>query len=181
MIYLQASEINTYCNIPGVDENIVAYASTLIDSYIGDPEAKQYVEQITPNKKNRGKLKHLPIASINTLEAISKTPFGITYETLSVNDIYVDEYGYFEYIPGNSLNTLMFGVMPKALKITYTAGYASPPEDLKRACAMIAMQAKKRGFDPLKSISDLDVKLEFTQNSVITDDVRLILNKYKGV
>jgi hypothetical protein len=185
LIYLTEEEINVYCNIPGVDMNIVKYASILIESYLGDISEKQYTDTIALNRKNKGKLKsiknNIPLVSIDEVKAITRTPLGIQEETLAPTDIEVNECGYFEYFQSNTFSMQLFNSTVSKLQIKYTVGYNGPPEDLKRACAMIAMGAKKRGFDELKSISDIDVKLEFANGSLITKDVLLILSRYKGV
>lgn len=185
MIYLTTNEINSYCNIPGVDDNIVAYASVLIDTDIGDISSQQYTRTISFNKKGVGKLpnirKHLPLISIDSVQIVSRTPFGQSVEEVPTTNIIADEYGHVQYIGGNSFSTLLFGSVPTQVVVKYTAGYASPPEALKRACGMIAMNIRKRGFDGMTAINDIDVRLDFVNDSVITSDIRQILNQYKDV
>ncbi len=183
MIFLTETEIPLYCEIPGITSNMVANASALIECYIGDISEKPKTETIVLNRKNKGKLKYVP-NELTAVSVIYRTPFGISEESIDISSITVDDYGYFELYGCTSVNQMIFGSRPSQLKISYTYGYAEDaiPDDLKRCCAAIAQNIKKRGWGSNeKVLSDLDIRLELTNDSLINSDIRQILNKYRGV
>ena len=186
MIYLTESEINSYTSIPNVTMNEVNYASLLVDTYIGDISARQIVETVDLNRKNKGKLKNIksnvPLVSIDEVNAITRNPFDPTpqYEPLNANSIDVDNLGYFQFYGYSTSNTRIFNLNISKLQIKYTVGFEEAPEELKICVGAIASNAKKRGIGGNeKTVSDLDVRLEFLNDSLINSDIRQILNKYR--
>jgi len=76
----------------------------------------------------------------------------------------------------------IFGTPVVALNVTYTFGYAAVPEEVKRACGMIAMNiAQLQTFTNLNNRSDLDTKIALSDPSLMTSDIRQLLSPYRGV
>jgi len=185
MVFLDISEVNHYCSVPGVTEKEITIASRLIEVYIGkDLSLVTKEEIVTLNKKRKGKLKHTPIVSIDSVEGIFKNPFGNSSEQLETSSISVDsDYGYFEFHGNNkSMNCIVFSAYANQLKITYTSGYKTPPEDLKVACGALAGNIKKRGgLDNMNSWTTIDERIVLTDDSVFSTDIRMLCQRYRGV
>jgi len=203
MGYLADSEIATYCTtVPGVGPLEVQIASDLIDGYKGKTfVAQSFTEQVPLNKKLRGKLRHLPVVSIDNVVGITSglfqngaglyamdanrsvlaptdLSFGLVTTQLDPTDILMDLdiYGYFYYVGYGGLNSLVYGRKPQALQITYTAGFTTYPENLKMACAMLAQNVKQRSsFSGELSINSLDYRVQMTSDSFFTSDIKLLL------
>jgi hypothetical protein len=130
----------------------------------------------------RGKLKNTPIVSVDSAIAFRLTgEFGVIQETIQISDFWVDtEYGYFTYVPSNSLNYAIYGNQPDTLEVTYTVGYETVPEKIKVACAMLAQNIKqKSSFAGEKEISSIDYRVAMTDDSFFTSDIRLLLSEYR--
>lgn len=181
MAYLSETEIEQYCHtIPGVTMTEVLIASELIDGFKGRTyELREVTEQVPLNKDRRGKLNHLPVFSIEKVIKKSRNNiFGVTEEELSPADIEIDTFGdgRFTYCGFGGLNTLVYGNAPSTLIITYNAGYAEYPERLKVACAMLAQNIKqKSSFGGEKSINSMDYRVEMTDDSFFTSDIKMLL------
>lgn len=195
MIYLTLAEINDYCTIAGISQQIINQASGLMDIVVGPLDKKQKTETIQVNNRSmynptilkpiKGRLSQLranvPLVSVDLLRGVYRSAFGISYDSLETADFYVDEQGYFTYYPSMGLNSIIYGGLPTALEVTYTYGYDAAPEDLKLACGLICQNLARRGSFGAKSIQDFDVSLSFQDDSIITSDIRSILMKYRGV
>lgn len=185
MIYLDASEVATYCTMP-IEQTVLTQANLIVESYIGDIGQQQKVnERIVLNRSNRSKLSkikdNVPLISVDEVTAQTRTPFGISNEAIDVSNVVVDNYGYLTYYPGSSMMQQMFGGTTKEILVTYTYGWSTIPSDIKFATGVIAQNIAKRGTFGNKSIVDFDVQLQFLDDSVVTSDVRLVLQKYRGV
>ena len=70
----------------------------------------------------------------------------------------------------------MFRDVPKAVNVTYTSGYATPPEAVKRATGILACNIKQMGgVMRWKSRDDYDIKVTLGNEGVFTEEVRSIL------
>lgn len=184
MIYLDISEVAVYCTIP-IDETVLTQANLIVASYIGDIEKQSTTERLRLNRNNRGKLSKIkdsvPLVSVDNITVQTRTAFGISNEAIDVNNVTVDNFGYLTYYQGASLMQQMFRGIANEISVTYTYGYDVAPNDLKLATGVIAQNIAKRGTFGNKSITDFDVQLQFLDDSVVTSDIRVILNKYRGV
>lgn len=180
MAYLTEEEIVKYCTvIPGVTTLEVEIASQLINGYKGRSyEPKEVTEMVQLNNKCRGKLKQTPIIGIVKVYGYMQNMFGLSKEELAVNDIVLDPEGdgYFTYIGSGGINSIVFNSMPRSLEITYRTGYEVYPENLKIATAMLAQNIKQRSsFAGEKSINSLDFRVEMTDDSFFTSDIKMLL------
>lgn len=186
MIFLTQSEVPKYCTVDVISDAVISQANLMVNSYLGNiGKQQQKNERISLNRNNRGKLskikENIPLISIDEVKSVIRTPFGMSSDVLDTSGVYVDNYGYFEFYQETGINQMIFGGNYDSLQITYTYGYETPPEELKVACALIAQNIAKRGTFGAKSITDFDVQLQFLDDSIITSDIRMILNKYRGV
>jgi len=55
------------------------------------------------------------------------------------------------------------------------------PDELKMVTSVIASSLVKRKMDGLKQLTDYDMTFVWTDDSIISSDLRTILMKYKGV
>lgn len=185
MIYLTLGEISTYTSVAGITQQIINQASTIIDTFIGNIDKQQTNQVVNLSKKFKGKLNkirtNVPLISVDQVQAISKSMFGISYEDYDASQLIVDEQGYFDFYPNDSIYLRVYGNRVSQLSVTYTYGYETAPEDLKLACGLLCQNLAKRGSFGAKSITDYDVQLTFLDDSIMTSDIRNILLKYRGV
>jgi hypothetical protein len=185
MIILTQSELSAYTSAT-IDDTVLNQANILINSYVGDIGKQQVSdERISLSGYAKPKLskvkEYIPLVSVDILKTQLRTPFGLTTETIDTSRVYVDSFGYVDYYPDCGLGQMIFGGTPQTLLVTYTYGYTTAPDDLKLACAIIAQNIAKRGTFGANRVTDFDVTLQFLDDSIITSDVRRVLNKYRGV
>ena len=182
MSYLTSDEIATYCGLAtGVTMDHVEAASVLIDAYKGCSfNPTNHTENVPLTYKRgtglvRGKLKHFPRIAVGAVVAKVRSPFGndkvqIGADSIDFDD---DESMYFTF---EMPRALMFRSTPDSLKVTYTSGYATPPEAVKRACGILACNIKQMGgVMRWKSRDDYDIKVTLGNEGVFTEEVRSIL------
>lgn len=190
MQYLTEDEILDYCQLQaGVTKADVIIASELIDSFVGKSfEIKEVSESVKVNAKRRGKLNYAPVVEVMEVNEVVITPIGLTRQKMTVSDIYLDIEGdgYFTYLAKNS----PFGCSPlcldwntskdKKIEVKYKYGYQEVPEDIKSVCAMLAQNIRQlQSFAGISKLSTLDYTVQMANPSFFTDDMRLILNKYR--
>lgn len=77
MVYLDAAEIDEYCQMIPVDESHIQFASTMIDAYVGTNNGKskfssnETTEVLKPNRKGVLILKNDPVIDILSIQAVS--------------------------------------------------------------------------------------------------------------
>lgn len=185
MIILTMEELATYCSPIGITQQILNQANSIVNSQIGDIFNKEIVDEPVKisQKKLTGKLSKIsqvsPLIQINAVKAVTRSPFGMSTENIDIGSIYVNEYGYLEYFGYGGMCQTIFTANPYELLVSYTCGLQDVPEELKMACAGIAQAIAKRGMSGLKSLTDYDVQLAWTDDSIITYDIRQILLKYR--
>lgn len=190
--YLQEEEIFQYCTSQaGVTLNDIIIASQLIDGYLGKSfGVNQATETVIVNSKLRGKLNHSPVVEIKSVSELVYTLIGVTKTDVNVSNIVLDAEndGYFYYVarisPFASLN---YGydccnqLNNRKLEITYSYGYNEIPIDIKLVTAMLAQNIQQlQSFVGFKKLNTLDYTVEMSNPSFFTDDMRMLLNKYKG-
>lgn len=183
--FLSMDEFNTFSNNPMTEQTLLN-ANLILESYIGDiTEQSTTGEMVKLGRFKHPKLKHVhnmvPLISVDRVISVTRTPFGVTKEEIDKESIYVDELGYIKFFGHPSLAMMIYGSRPTELIIDYTWGYKEIPMELKFACAAIAQNISKRGTYGLKSLTDFDVKLAFVDDSIITNDLRMVINKYKDI
>lgn len=178
--YLTEDEIPLYCTIiDGVTVEDVSLASSLIDGYLGRSFApKKFKDRIKISKSHRGKLSHAPVVSIESVTAISSTPFGNSKTEIEIDDIELDPEndGYFTYVGSYGLNNIIYGAIPSMFEIVYTSGFETYPERLKAACAMLASNIRQTlSFSGASQMTSLDFQIKMTDDSFFTSDIRMLL------
>lgn len=180
MSYITEKEIPLYCGlVTGVTMEHVEAATTLIDAYKGTSFLpKQYVERVELKKKRneyRGKLLHFPRICIDKITAKTRCIFGEQKIELPVDCIEFDDNHslYFSfYMP----RELMFRHVPSFLSITYHSGYNEIPEQLKRACGILACNIKQMGgVMRWKQRDDYDIKVTLSDEGVFTEEIKVML------
>lgn len=180
MSYLKESEIVEYCGlVAGVTMAHVEAATTLIDAYKGvSLLPTQYVERTELKLKydeRRGKLRHFPRIKVEKVVAKVRSVFGeqkleLPPECLDFDD---DHSLYFTF---NMPRELMFRKVPSYLSVTYTAGYDEVPEQVKRACGILACNIKQMGgVMRWKQRDDYDIKVTLADEGVFTEEVKTML------
>jgi hypothetical protein len=189
--YLTDDEILKYCQVQaGVNVADVIIASELIDSYVGKSfSIKDASESVKVNAKRRGKLNHSPIISITEVKEVVVTPIGVTKQDVPASLLVMDieDDGYFTYIAHISpfacpMSYCMRGTneINRKLEVKYQYGYETIPEDIKMVTAMLAQNIRQlQTFAGITKLTTLDYTVAMSNPSFFTDDMRLILNKYR--
>jgi hypothetical protein len=190
--YLTQDEILGYCTFPGVTLDTVASASVLIDAYEGSTFlSKEYTEPAKLLKKRtpygdvyKGKLKHLPRVEVTSVTSYTPGPFGgeqlVTYD---VGRLRFDEdiMPYFTFtMQAFSIHSIFLTPPPYQLIVSYKAGYAVIPEELKRATGMLADNLKRNGgLFKWTSRDDFDVKITLADDGIFTREIKQIIDLVK--
>lgn len=189
--YLTDEEILKYCQVQaGVNVADVIIASELIDSYVGKSfTIKDASESVKVNAKRRGKLNYSPVIAITEVKEVVITSIGVTKQDIPTNKLVMDieDDGYFTYIATNSpfactMSNCMCGTsnQGRKLEVKYQYGYAEVPEDIKMVTAMLAQNIRQlQTFAGITKLTTLDYTVAMSNPSFFTDDMRLILNKYR--
>lgn len=189
--YLTEEEILKYCTSQvGVNISDVVIASHLIDSYLGKSfSVNEISETVNVSAKHRGKLKHYPIAEIVKITELVITPLGVTRQDIALDKLVLDveNDGYFTYIANKSHFAYSFmdnccsnSARDRRLEVTYTYGFNNIPEDVKLVCAMLAQNIRQmQSFAGFKKLNTLDYTVEMANPSFFTNDMRMLLNKYR--
>lgn len=188
--YITEEEIPKYCaSQAGVEVSDVIIASQLIDGYIGKSfDVQEISETVNVNAKHRGKLKHYPVVDIKALTEVMITPLGVNRQEVTADKMVLDadNDGYFYYIGSKSPFAFnpygMCEYEPKAqrLEITYSYGYEEIPEEIKVVCGMLAQNIRQlQSFVGFKRLNTLDYTVEMANPSFFTQDMQLILNKFR--
>lgn len=190
MQYLTIDEIPQYCTLQaGVDETDVRIASSLIDGYVGKSFILQDKIETVKVRKGRGKLNFTPLVSIESVYERIFTGIGLTKIEVSKDKVIPDSEmdGYFHYIQTPNpltyevFSECCFDVKQREVEITYKYGYEKVPEDVKQVCAMLAQNIRQQNsFAGIKKLNTLDYTVEMGNPSFFTQDMRLILDKYRG-
>lgn len=180
MSYLTEKELPTYCGlVTGVTMEHAEAATTLIDAYKGlSFLPKRYTERVELKKRNgeyRGKLLHFPRICIDKITARVRSIFGEQKLELpsSCIDFDDDHSLYFSfYMP----RELMFREVPSNITIVYHSGYNEIPEQLKRACGLLACNIKQMGgVMRWKQRDDYDIKVTLSDEGVFTEEIKIML------
>lgn len=188
--YLTEEEILDYCQLQaGVTTSDVIIASELINGYIGKSfDVKEVFETVKVNAKRRGKLNYFPVIEVLEVKELVITPLGISKQEVNTDKLYLDAEsdGYFTYFGQNSPFTCptlcsdYITSKDKKLEVKYKYGYESIPEEIKTVCAMLAQNIRQlETFAGITKLTTLDYTVQMGNPSFFTDDMRLILNKYK--
>lgn len=187
-MYLTEDEMIAYCESVPVTVSQVRFASSMIDAYIGliDGKSKfeihECTEKVRFNRKGIGRVKRSPILGITKAVVSGSGHFGMSEFEIDHRLLEYDELGYV-YAPNVSgcLNSIISGVtLPKEVTIRYLYGYDEIPEQIKVACAMIAMNiAQSATFLNLDSMTTLDARFSLSDPSVITSEIRRLLAGYR--
>lgn len=183
MEYLTEDEIIEYCGLTiGVTMEHVKAASVLIDAYKGIPfsvvERSERVELVRKRGTDeiRGKLRHCPRIDIQKVTSKIRSAFGVQEIEFPSDCLEFDGTGskYFTfYMP----SSLMFHNTPKNLTVVYHSGFEEIPEEIKKACGIIACNIKQMGgILRWKSRDDYDIKVTLGNDGVMTEEVKQIID-----
>lgn len=196
MQYLTVDEIPAYCTLQaGVEESDVQIASSLIDGYLGFSfTVNEANETVKVNHKHRGKLNYFPIIEVLQVKEVYRSPIGKSIKDVDINnlDVDIENNGYFTYYSQPNPFAIMFNFDDNSciplphrqhiLEVNYKYGYEEIPEDIKRVCAMLAQNIRQQNsFAGFKKLNTLDYTIEMANPSFFTQDMKLVLNKYKVI
>lgn len=188
--YLTDEEILKYCQMQaGVTPEDVIIASELIDGFVGKSfTIKEVSESVKVNDKRRGKLNYYPVVEVLDIKELVITPIGVTKQNIDTTKMLLDieSDGYFTYLAENSPFVCPIAYSnwsssrDKRLEVKYTYGYAEVPNDIKIVCAMLAQNIRQlQSFAGIAKLSTLDYTVQMSNPSFFTDDMRMLLLKYR--
>lgn len=189
--YLTDDEIPEYCDLLPVTHQQVIFASGIIDAFVGlrNGKSKFQLQEATekhlrPNRRGVINLKYSPVVSIEEISLCIPNSFAYTATVpICPEDVQFDESGYI-YLPMHHrlpvTSNNLYGRSPVGINISYLYGYEEIPQNVKLACAMIAMNISQQGgFANIQSATNLDARYSLTDPSVFTDDIRRMLVAYR--
>lgn len=189
--YLTDNEIPEYCDLLPITHQQVIFASGIIDAFVGlrNGESKFQAsiateKRLRPNRRGTVKLKYSPVISIEDISLCIPNSFSYTANVpICPEDVQYDEDGYI-YLPTPHRLPVtpnnLYGRSPVGINVTYQYGYKTIPQNVKLACAMIAMNISQQGgFANIQSATNLDARYSLTDPSVFTDDIRRMLVAYR--
>lgn len=186
-MYLEPNEIDEYATIIPFDETHVRFASTMIDAYVGTNDGKskfsqnRAIEVVHPNRKGILILKNDPVLEIESIQAIHTRDAkedGVTLEPY----LYDFDGGKYVYLSNRSEMTYskIFMHGARYYKVTYKYGYDGIPEEVKTACAMLAMNISQVStFTALDSMTTLDARFSLADPSLFTNEIKSLLSRYR--
>lgn len=188
--YITEEEIPKYCTSQaGVEIGDIIIASQLIDGYIGKSfDVQEVSETVNVNAKHRGKLKHYPVVEIKSLTEVMITPLGVNRQEVDCDKLILDieQDGYFYYIgvkspfAFNPYGLCEYEPKTQRLEVKYSYGYEVIPEQIKVVCGMLAQNIRQlQSFVGFKKLNTLDYTVEMANPSFFTQDMKLILDKFR--
>jgi len=196
MNYLDPHEYSTYGLEPATPEAFVGAASKMIDAHCRRPTlaTAQYVEKLRiAAGRNTVRLTYLPLAGASPIvsargrfaeprrgEAAEMSidvarAFSLpgTWSTLDVSQFQFDsatgEVLFPHYVLGLPFNEI---------EITYSAGFATPPDEVKFACAQLVKNMQATPALTVKSGKIDTMKLDYFADSLIDSSVKALLAPY---
>nr|DAD61109.1 MAG TPA: hypothetical protein [Caudoviricetes sp.]DAE86415.1 MAG TPA: hypothetical protein [Caudoviricetes sp.] len=187
-MYLEPFEMEEYGAIIPFDETHVKFASTMIDAYIGTNNGKSKftsnttTEVIKPTRKGLLILKNDPVIDIVSIQ-------GVTTRDVHEDGVEIEPYLYdfdgskYVYLSNNSANmtySKIFLRNARYYKVTYKYGFDEIPEEVKTACAMLAMNISQVStFTALDSMTTLDARFSLADPNLFTNEIKSLLSRYR--
>lgn len=188
MVYLDATEIDEYCQMIPVDESHVQFASTMIDAYVGTNNGQskftsnEITEIVKPNRKGVLILKNDPVIDILSIQAIHTRDInedGVEIEPY-LYDFDGSKYVYLLSNTSAMTYSQIFSHNARFYKVRYNYGFAEIPREVKTACAMLAMNISQVStFTALNSMTTLDARFSLTDPNLFTNEIKSLLSRYR--
>lgn len=201
-LYLSTAEFPAYALADSTDPALIRVASDLVDSFCQRASllVAQYTERnrlpggrpvtratFTPLVVPQGaqtpftllRARHGILRGPNAASlAEMLAPFGGPPEWVDLDPTQVD----YNASTGEVwLPTGVFGVAYSEVELTYTAGYAEPPEAVKLACAQIIRNAESHPAANVQSAQLDRLQLDYFAGSLLDDDIRRLLAPFVAV
>lgn len=200
MLYLQPSEYEQYGLEATTSEAMVRSASALIDSLCRRPSlaVTQFTERVSIRPGTaRVRVSYLPLCAAegassplvsirvrygaadrfvgNTLGVDVARAFGLTGSWVNI------DLSQAEFVAGTGeidLPLQILGLDYIEAEITYTAGFATIPENVKSACAQLVRNAEATPALNIRRTTVDKMQMEYFRDSVVDTTVREFLKNY---
>lgn len=188
MDYLSVGDLAIYAPdaqlISGKESNLIKRASLMIDNHCHRPDGLGVVthtEQMTLTSSG-SHLSFFPIVALTEVKARwsrNNDPlFGIMgtpeWQDIVIADVEINSMDRYFFLPVSIYNTYY-----DEAKITYTAGYATIPEDIKIACGIIlTMMSIRVNPSAMSEKISGGMSVSYNSDSLITLEVEKLLSKY---
>ena len=201
-LYLSTAEFPAYALADSTDPALIRVASDLVDAFC--QRASLLVAQYTERNRLPGGRQitratytplvvpqgaQTPFVQLRARHGISRgpnaaslaemlTPFGGPPEWITLDPAQVD----YNADTGEIwLPAGIFGAPYSEVELTYTAGYAEPPENVKLACAQIIRNAESHPAANVQSARLDHLQLDYFAGSLLDDDIRRLLAPFVAV
>ncbi len=159
-----------------IQDNLITrninYATKIILNYCGVTSfnSTAYVEYYDGIGGNELVLRNKPVIDMTSVEWRDEAGNNASFELLDTEDFFVDEEA------GIIKSLIGLGGTYHNWKITYTAGYATIPDDLAEACARMAAYMLENGTagTSIKSKQEGQRKVEYFDSSTASGNSSLI-------
>jgi hypothetical protein len=201
-LYLSTAEFPAYALADSTDPALVGLASDLVDSFC--QRASLLVTQYTERNKLPGgrpvtratytplvvpQGANTPFVSVRARHGLPRgpnaaslaemlAPFGGPPEWINLDPAQVE----YDANTGELwLPAGVFGVAYSEVELTYTAGYAAPPEAVKLACAQIIRNVESHPAGNVQAAQLDRLQLDYFAGSLLDEDIRRLLAPYVAV
>lgn len=185
MTYIDLASLKIYLGVIGSsDDTLLTNIANSVETFVENYTGRVFTSTTYTNEEYEGtdsfelKLKNYPIISLSYLgENENYLENENDWDTIDAEDYWIDEYsGDRGIIRAN----FKFAKYPHHYRVTYVAGYATIPEDLKMAiydiCGTYYNCRKTAGIDR-ERVGDYDVT--FGKGGAVSDLAGSILTNYK--
>lgn len=171
------ADVKEILGITGVtQDNLITrninYATKIILNYCGVSSFKStaYIEEYDGIGGNELVLRNKPVITITSVEWRDEAGNNASYELLDTEDYFVDT------AAGIIKSLITLGGSYHSWKVTYTAGYATIPDDLAEACARMAAFVTENGTSgtSIKSKQEGQRKIEYFDSTTASGNASLI-------
>ena len=166
--------VKTYCG-----NSIVDFFNTAAE---GQPHTNTKTEALTVNwSTNVLQLTESPVVLVHTVQ--ERETFTSAYKTLGATDYFVDSATDCVYRVTSSGYNKNWPTGPEAIKITYNAGYASTPADLKLAVIDLVTYYLKDEHKARQTLAGASIQNQGStsqrNNVAFPDHIKRVLDLYK--
>jgi len=171
-------------------DSLITSVSQLVKTYCGSSIIDHYaidkVELFTPNRNTYTlQLSESPVVSITSVE--ERPSYDSTYRTLSTTafEYFFDPTTEMVYRTNGGQNFSNWAMGPGSVKVTYKAGFASTPEDLKLAIFDLITYYLKDEHKQRRTLSGATIENQSTssqaRNVGFPDHIKRVLDFYKVI
>jgi hypothetical protein len=164
-------------------EALINRASSLIEKYIGRSiKSATYIEEYDGNHTGMIALKNYPLTAITSVETITGEIGDPDYDSLDTDEYSLLNKDTDSYSQPGIIRIARRYMGHDRYRITYTAGYATVPEDLKQACVdlcgFLSGSAKSSGVKS-ETLGEYSITYGNTGDPITSSGIKFVLDMYR--